>query len=71
MKILDTMWFNSRGGHCGLVIGEDEVTGEKKAYIGVVSGTNEEADTKEVAEWGCRVNLSRLNGIIKKHGLNK
>ncbi len=71
MKVLDTMWFNSRAGHCGLVVGEDETTGEKKAYMGVVSGLSEEMDTKEITEWGCKVSLRRLNEIIKKHGLNK
>lgn len=71
MKILDAMWFSSRGGYCGLVVGEDELTGEKMAYIGVVSGNNEKVDAQEVAQWGCKVNLRRLNEIIKKHGLNK
>lgn len=71
MKILDSIWFSSRGGYCGLVVGEDELTGEKMAYIGVVSGSNEGMDTQEVAQWGCKVNLRRLNEIIKKHGLNK
>lgn len=71
MKILDAMWFNSVGGTCGLVIGEDEHTGEKKAYIGVVHGFDEKLDTVQVAEYGCKVDLTMLTEIVKKLGIIK
>lgn len=57
MKITDTLWF-SPGNIAtlpiiiGIVLGVDEVTGEKKAYIGNVVPTTPENDIKHIAEYG-------------------
>lgn len=58
MKITDTLWF-SPWDICtlptimiGVVLGVDEITGEKKAYIGAVIPTTEELDSKMIVENG-------------------
>jgi hypothetical protein len=60
MKIEHTYWFSPGTGHIGVVIGEDTFTREKKAYIGVVAGFDQEADTKTVAELGARLSREVL-----------
>jgi len=52
MRPIHVYWFTCMTGAIGVVVGEDNVTKEKKAYIGIVSGFNEEADTKTVMELG-------------------
>ena len=47
MKQLDTIWFSGLET-IGIVIGEDEITGERKAYIGTGKGYSEEADIQHI-----------------------
>lgn len=56
MKNVQSFWFNSMGliGCVGIVLGEDEVTGQRKAYIGVGLGINELFDERIVAESGAK-----------------
>lgn len=59
-KTLDKTWFATGHGHCiGIVLCEDEVTKEKKAYISVVSGEDEEADTQDIKENGAKFVLPK------------
>ena len=60
MKIEHVYWFSPGTGHIGVVIGEDNVTKEKKAYIGVVGGFDLEADTKTVEKLGQRLTRELL-----------
>jgi hypothetical protein len=55
MKITDNIWFVSFQGVVGIVIGEDEVTGERKAYIGIGSGVSIEHDMQMIALDGCKL----------------
>ena len=43
MKITESIWFISLGliGCVGIVMGEDEATGQRKAFVGVGYGVNE------------------------------
>lgn len=58
MKITDTLWFNQGINIAtlpiiiGIVLGVDEVTGEKKAYIGAVIPTTEVKDAMQIVELG-------------------
>ncbi len=63
MKRLRTFWFTSKKT-VGIVVGEDTITRERKAYIGVVRGFNEKADEREIAEWGSPVNVRYLEEIV-------
>jgi hypothetical protein len=51
MKNLKATWFTNHSGCVGIVRGKPEV-GEDKAYIGIVSGLDEELDKIYVAEFG-------------------
>ncbi len=52
MKKIRTFWFNTLDGCFGIVVGEDDVTGKKKAYCGVVPGADEEADEARIMRIG-------------------
>lgn len=67
MKIIDSVWFTSFGmlGCVGVVLGEDEATGEKKAYIGNAPGTNERRDAERIAEMGAKVTPEIAEKISK------
>ena len=41
------MWFSTVQGHCGFVVGENEMA-ERKIYAGVVSGLNQKADEEAI-----------------------
>lgn len=64
MKVIDSIWFNSRAGHCGFVIGEDEATGEFKLYAGVVSGLNQNYDEQEILDWGNKISIEKLDKFL-------
>ncbi|GAJ07330.1 unnamed protein product [marine sediment metagenome] len=64
MKEIKTFWFTNVTGVIGLFVGEDEVTGERKAYIGVASGRNEQADTEYVKTHGSPVSLAFLQDMM-------
>ena len=66
MKVIAKYWFSSLTGHCGIVVGEDETTGERKAYIGVIGGFNEEADTKTIMESGQKFRPLILKEILQR-----
>jgi len=66
MKAIDSMWFNHRKGCFGLVIGEDETTGERSLYGGGVNGNDPAADLVEALTWGNKVNMTRLCALLSK-----
>ncbi len=53
MKIIDDIWFTGFQGIVGILIGEDDVTHERKAYVGIVSGKGLWKDVNAIAENGC------------------
>lgn len=66
MKILDTKWITLMTGECiGIVVGEDKITGKRKAYIGMGQGRNEDDDTTQIAENGSPLYLSMVEEILK------
>lgn len=66
MKIIDTIWFSSPQGTFGIVLGEDSVTGERKAYIGPCTGLSEPADAQMIAANGAKV-PHKTGEILMKH----
>lgn len=65
MKILDTLWFNGPQGCIGIVMGETE-EGERKAYIGIASGTYEAMDIQVIAQTGAPL-MDQAAKILFKH----
>ena len=65
MKSIHDIWFRSADGHCGIIVAEDEFTGERKAYIGVASGLNLAHDIQVVLEYGTKIPVDRLQEILK------
>lgn len=64
MKIKHVTWLGA-DGCIGIVVTENEVTKEKKARICLVSGQDEEYDTKFIAERGGTVSVKALKAIIR------
>ena len=66
MKIEKTVWFSGLNisGVVGIVMGVDEVTGKKKAYIGFGSGSVERFDERIIAATGSPVNIAVLQEVI-------
>ena len=65
MKITDTIWFTGMYGNMGIVLGEDTITGERKAYIGTHRGVGEESDRQLIAEGGARLSRGIVERILK------
>ncbi len=66
MKVIDSMWFNTTQGNFGFVVGENETTGERKLYAGVVSGIDQKTDEQAILDWGAKVNISLMEGLIAR-----
>jgi len=66
MKIEKTVWFSGLNipGVVGIVMGVDETTGKKRAYLGLGSGANEKGDEKLIAASGSPVNIAVLQEVI-------
>jgi len=60
-RIVDKMWFTSNNT-VGIVVVDNGF--EMKAYIGVGSGLNEEADALWIAQHGARVHKLALENIL-------
>lgn len=66
MKHIETLWFTNIKGCVGLAIIEEDRTGDRKGYIGVVSGRDEKADTEDLLAWGTKFTLSTAQDIVQK-----
>ena len=69
MKVIDTLWFTNINGTVGIVTIEEDVTGDRKAYISVVPGEDEKADTETIIAWGNKFSLDTLKQI--EHSLKR
>lgn len=65
-KILSTHWFSQgQDPFCfGVVVVETEV-GERKAYIGVIKGYDEEKDAYFIKDHGSRIDPAILKQILR------
>ena len=72
MKVINTIWFTGMYGFCGIVLGEDSISGERKAYLGVHAGQSEAADQQIIADGGAKlprgIVVRILNHLDKKEG---
>lgn len=60
-------WLSGRDT-IGAIITKDEITGEYKGRIGVVTGVNEEADLQWVKERGSFLKLNSAIALMADHG---
>ena len=66
VKTIDTYWFTTaRGETIGIVTVKDELTGDKKAYIGVGEGHDRDADANIIRGFGSRVHPSCLRRVLE------
>ena len=67
MKITNASWFTQMGElkPIGIVFGVDEITGDKKAYIGVGDGVDESTDVNNIFLTGAKIHISQANIIIE------
>ena len=65
MRIKRPYWFTGFFGTIGIVTGEDEATGKKKAYIGTAPGLDEDLDTHHVVKTGSPVDPMHLAQILE------
>lgn len=67
MKVLRSFWFSHMGetGTIGIVVGEDELTKERKAYLGTVSGNSEQMDTALILARGSPLSQETLQDILQ------
>ena len=65
-KVLDSMWFNTAQGNFGIILAEDENTGERKLYAGVCKGFDQQADERAILSWGNKVNLGMLGSFLAR-----
>jgi hypothetical protein len=67
MKIINKWWFSEMGTMrpIGIVVGEDKITGERKAYIGTASGEDEDDDTNHISKCGAKLMPRSLEEILR------
>ena len=72
MKVIVSLWFTSSQGCIGIIVGEDDTTGDRKAYIGIGHGLDERADTKAISALGSKFSLDTAQKLVtlltKKEG---
>jgi len=63
--MIEKFWFSGLTT-VGIVIGEDERTKERKAYIGATDGggLSEASDAKHILEYGAKVHPEQLENIL-------
>lgn|GEM_PF-2466512 len=74
MKTIDSFWFTNSTtvalgpppfGTVGIVVGEDEHTGERKVYIGTAQGFEQKADEEHILEWGTEFKAERIEVLMQ------
>lgn len=64
MKVIEKIWISAPSGTVGIVVIEDEITKQNKAYIAPVLAGNEDVDTKYVAEHGQKLTVEILQRLM-------
>ena len=65
MKVIESLWFSSLQGACGLVVGEND-RGKRKIYGGPARGLDQGTDERQILDWGNRVNVGMLESLLSK-----
>jgi len=63
MNIINSIWF-SGVRTIGIVLGIDEITNVRKAYIGMGNGISKENDEKIIANSGTKFTIEAAKSIV-------
>ena len=66
MKAVDELWFTNSLGCIGIVVMEDEFTGNRRAYIGGATGTDQMRDAQRILDLGSSFTLEMLKRIEQR-----
>ena len=67
MKVIGVIWLTGMYGNVGIVLGEDAITGERKAYIGVHKGRDEKSDSEMIAAGGAKLTEQMVDRIQRHY----
>ena len=65
-RIVSSRWFCNLFGCVGVIVVDDLVTGERRAYIGTGQGENEQVDIDYICEWGQELHMFTLREIERE-----
>src|SRR3990167_35978 len=65
IKIINSIWFSCIGSDktIGIVVLEDKLTGERKAYIGIANGYDKDTDIEHIIGTGARLHIKTVEEI--------
>ncbi len=66
MKTIGKYWFTNLTGVIGIVVVIDEITGEKKAYIGMGGCKRRRYDEEVIKDYGSPIFPIQLQEVITK-----
>jgi hypothetical protein len=64
MKVIDSLWSTTKDGCIGIIIIEEDVTGDRKAYMGIGQGHSQDDDTQGILAWGTSFSISFAERIL-------
>lgn len=70
MKAIGIVWFTGRDT-IGIVIGYNEISKRKKAYIAKVLGNSESEDVRHILDYGTKFPTKEAVALIEKQGTIK
>ena len=63
-RVVDTLWFTNMKGVIGIVILAEDVTNDRKAYISVVDGHDQNVDTQTVISYGNPLSVDTIERLL-------
>ena len=66
MKIVEKLWFTNEQGTIGIIIIEENFTQDRKAYIGIGKGKDEQKDAEAILAWGNKFSLDTADWIRQR-----
>lgn len=64
LKVIDKSWFTNRQGTFGIVLAQDTITNERKAYIGLADQNSEPKDVEEILAWGAKFPVAAAEALM-------
>jgi hypothetical protein len=65
VKVLKEVWFVNSTGTVGIIVGEDTVTKERKAYVGVAEGVDQPSDIVQISKHGTKLSLDDVEHVLR------
>ena len=65
MKTIETLWLSGITGTIAIVVGEDKITKERKAYAGKVNGYDENSDIEMIKTKGAPLEINDVKSLLK------